>query len=133
MSLRDLISGERTMVYSRILTRFASFFLAFTAFALVVMVSHQPSASLDSKPGTSRASGAGQPPAQTAGGLTGSSSKQAPATVTTLVNYNLNSGTSYPALTPALVPGITSTATSTKPFATAAGTVTNVNAFIANP
>jgi CSLREA domain-containing protein len=54
------------------------------------------------------------------------------ATATTIVNYNFNSGSSFAALTPTLASGVTSTASSTQPFVTIAGTVTDASAFTAN-
>ncbi len=56
----------------------------------------------------------------------------APAVVTTIVNYDFNSGASYGALTPALASGVLSQASSTQPFATSAGTATTGPAFTAN-
>lgn len=56
----------------------------------------------------------------------------APAVVTTIVNYNFNSGTSYSSLTPALASGVLSGASATEPFVTFGGIATTAAAFTAN-
>jgi len=52
--------------------------------------------------------------------------------VTTIVNYDFNSGTSYNTLTPALASGIQSSASSTEAFNTVTGTATDGSAFTSN-
>ena len=52
--------------------------------------------------------------------------------LTTIVNYDFNSGATYPALAPSLAANITCAATSTEMFATITGTATGGTAFTAN-
>lgn len=52
--------------------------------------------------------------------------------VTTIVNYNFNSGSSYGTLTPGLVTGISCSAGSTETFTVYSGTATASNAFTTN-
>ncbi len=55
-----------------------------------------------------------------------------PLTVTTIVNYDFNTGTSYATLSPTVTSGVTSTASSTEAFATFGGTASGANAFASN-
>jgi Putative Ig domain/Carboxypeptidase regulatory-like domain len=51
---------------------------------------------------------------------------------TTIVNYDFNTGTSYPTLTPIVEPGVTAIASSTQTFSTVGGIATGAGAFTVN-